>query len=401
MEKQKTFDNLSLLPQEEMLEMKQGFNKLNIGVPQETSFQENRISLTPESVSLLTSHGHQILLESNAGVKSNFSDDQYLKAGAKIVSSKKEVYSSDIIVKVEPPTESELNLLKKGQQLISAIQLKTRNKDYFLQLIKKHVLSIAIEHIRDNDGKLTLLRSMSEIAGNTSVLIASEYLSNVNAGKGLMLGGITGVSPTSIVVIGAGTVGEYASKTGIGLGANVKVFDTSLSRLRRLQEITHRNISTSIIHPKILEKAITRADVVIGALRSGDGRTPCVVSNEMVSMMKEGSVIVDVSIDQGGCFETSKVTTHKDPIFEKHGVIHYCVPNIPSRVSRTSSIAISNVIVPILINIGQRGGAYNLIKTDDGFRKGVYTLNGMMTNKTLSDIFDLQYKYLYLIISAL
>lgn len=401
MEKQKTFDNLSLLPQEEMLEMKQGFNKLNIGVPQETSFQENRISLTPESVSLLTSHGHQILLESNAGVKSNFSDDQYLKAGAKIVSSKKEVYSSDIIVKVEPPTESELNLLKKGQQLISAIQLKTRNKDYFLQLIKKHVLSIAIEHIRDNDGKLTLLRSMSEIAGNTSVLIASEYLSNVNAGKGLMLGGITGVSPTSIVVIGAGTVGEYASKTGIGLGANVKVFDTSLSRLRRLQEITHRNISTSIIHPKILEKAITRADVVIGALRSGDGRTPCVVSNEMVSMMKEGSVIVDVSIDQGGCFETSKVTTHKDPIFEKHGVIHYCVPNIPSRVSRTSSIAISNVIVPILINIGQRGGAYNLIKTDDGFRKGVYTLNGMMTNKTLSDMFDLQYKDLDLIISAL
>ena len=401
MEKQKTFDNLSLLPQEEMLEMKQGFNKLNIGVPQETSFQENRISLTPESVSLLTSHGHQILLESNAGVKSNFSDDQYLKAGAKIVSSKKEVYSSDIIVKVEPPTESELNLLKKGQQLISAIQLKTRNKDYFLQLIKKHVLSIAIEHIRDNDGKLTLLRSMSEIARNTSVLIASEYLSNVNAGKGLMLGGITGVSPTSIVVIGAGTVGEYASKTGIGLGANVKVFDTSLSRLRRLQEITHRNISTSIIHPKILEKAITRADVVIGALRSGDGRTPCVVSNEMVSMMKEGSVIVDVSIDQGGCFETSKVTTHKDPIFEKHGVIHYCVPNIPSRVSRTSSIAISNVIVPILINIGQRGGAYNLIKTDDGFRKGVYTLNGMMTNKTLSDMFDLQYKDLDLIISAL
>ena len=401
MEKQKTFDNLSLLPQEEMLEMKQGFNKLNIGVPQETSFQENRISLTPESVSLLTSHGHQILLESNAGVKSNFSDEQYLKAGAKIVSSKKEVYSSDIIVKVEPPTESELNLLKKGQQLISAIQLKTRNKDYFLQLIKKHVLSIAIEHIRDNDGKLTLLRSMSEIARNTSVLRPSEYLSKVNAGKGLMLGGITGVSPTSIVVIGAGTVGEYASKTGIGLGANVKVFDTSLSRLRRLQEITHRNISTSIIHPKILEKAITRADVVIGALRSGDGRTPCVVSNEMVSMMKEGSVIVDVSIDQGGCFETSKVTTHKDPIFEKHGVIHYCVPNIPSRVSRTSSIAISNVIVPILINIGQRGGAYNLIKTDDGFRKGVYTLNGMMTNKTLSDMFDLQYKDLDLIISAL
>ena len=401
MEKQKTFDNLSLLPQEEMLEMKQGFNKLNIGIPQETSFQENRISLTPESVSLLTSHGHQILLESNAGVKSNFSDDQYLKAGAKIVSSKKEVYSSDIIVKVEPPTESELNLLKKGQQLISAIQLKTRNKDYFLQLIKKHVLSIAIEHIRDNDGKLTLLRSMSEIAGNTSVLIASEYLSNVNAGKGLMLGGITGVSPTSIVVIGAGTVGEYASKTGIGLGANVKVFDTSLSRLRRLQEITHRNISTSIIHPKILEKAIARADVVIGALRSGDGRTPCVVSSEMVSMMKEGSVIVDVSIDQGGCFETSKVTTHKEPIFEKHGVIHYCVPNIPSRVARTSSIAISNVIVPILINIGQRGGAYNLIKTDDGFRKGVYTLNGMMTNKTLSDMFDLKYKDLDLIISAL
>ena len=401
MKKDNVYGSFGILTKDEMLEVKKDFKKLKIGIPKEISFQENRISLTPDAVSLLVHNGHNILIESNAGKGANFSDVEYSEAGAEIVYSKEEVYDSDVIVKIEPPTNLELKLLKKDQQLISAIQLETREKKYFKSLLEKNVTSIAIEHIRDDEEKLPLLRSMSEIAGTSALLIASEYLSNINMGKGLILGGITGVSPTDVVIIGAGTVGEYACKTAIGLGANVRVFDTSMSRLKRLEDISNRNISTSIILPKSLRKALIRADVVVGALRSGDGRTPCVVSEEMIKNMKEGSVIIDVSIDSGGCFETSEVTSHKNPVFTKHGVIHYCVPNIASRVARTSSFAICNVISPLLIKMGEEGGINNLIKTDAGVRSSIYTFKNMMTNKTLSKMFNFPYKDLDLIITAL
>ena len=401
MKKENVYGSLGILPKEEMLEVKQDFQKLKIGIPKESSFQENRIALTPDAVSLLVHNGHTIVIEHNAGLGANFTDKEYSDAGAEIVFSIEEIYNTDIIVKIEPPTKTELKLLKKGQQLISAIQLQTRNKEYFQELLKKDITSIAIEQIKDDEGKLTLLRSMSEIAGNTSLLIAAEYLSNVNSGKGLMLGSITGIPPTDVVVIGAGTVGEFASRTALGLGCNVRVFDSSLSKLRRLQQLTSRSISTSVIQPKSLSKALKRADVVIGAIRSGDGRTPCVVSEGMVEGMKDGSVIIDVSIDHGGCFETSEVTTHKNPIFVKHGIIHYCVPNISSRVARTSSFAICSIISPLLIKIGEEGGVKNLIKQDEGVRSGVYTFRKMMTNKTLSEMFDFQFKDLNLIITAI
>tara|TARA_B100001287_G_scaffold276741_1_gene289105 strand:- start:2511 stop:3716 length:1206 start_codon:yes stop_codon:yes gene_type:complete len=401
MKKDNVYGSFGILTKDEMLEVKKDFKKLKIGIPKEISFQENRISLTPDAVSLLVHNGHNVVIESNAGKGSNFSDVEYSETGAEIVYTKEEVYESDVIVKIEPPTDLELKLLKKDQQLISAIQLETREKKYFKSLLEKNVTSIAIEHIRDDEEKLPLLRSMSEIAGTSALLIASEYLSNINMGKGLILGGITGVSPTDVVIIGAGTVGEYACKTAIGLGANVRVFDTSISRLKRLEDISNRNISTSIILPKSLRKALIRADVVVGALRSGDGRTPCVVSEEMIKNMKEGSVIIDVSIDSGGCFETSQVTSHKNPVFTKHGVIHYCVPNIASRVARTSSFAICNVISPLLIKMGEEGGINNLIKTDAGVRSSIYTFKNMMTNKTLSKMFNFPYKDLDLIITAL
>jgi len=401
MKKGNVYGSFGILPKEEMLEVKQNFQRLSIGIPKESSFQENRIAITPSAVSLLTHNGHNIIIESEAGNQANFSNEEYSKSGAKIVFSKEEVYQSDIIVKIEPPTKSELKLLKKGQQLISAIQLKTRDKEYFDTLLKRNITSLAIEKIKDKEGKLSLLRCMGEIAGTTSLLIAAEYLSNVNGGKGLLLGSITGVSPTDIVIIGAGTVGEFAARTAIGLGSNVRVFDNSLSRLRRLQQSLNQRISTSTIQPKSLRKALMRADVAIGALRTGEGRTPCVVSDEMVEGMKEGSVIIDVSIDHGGCFETSEVTSHKSPTFIKHDVIHYCVPNIPSRVARTSSIAICNIISPILLQIGEEGGLDNLIKQDRGVRSGVYTFKSMMTNKTLSKMFDFPYKDLDLIITAI
>ena len=398
MKKENIFGNLSILPKEEILQVKPDFKKLKIGIPKESSFQENRISLTPEAVSLLINNGHSIVIESNAGLGSNFSDKEFSDVGAKIVFNTEEVFNTDVIVKIEPPTKHELTLLKKGQKLISAIQLKTRSKSYFNELLKKNITSIAIEQIRDIQGELPLLRSMSEIAGNTSLLIASEYLSNVNKGKGLMLGGITGVPPTEVVIIGAGTVGEYACRTAMGLGCNIIIFDTSLLRLKRIQDITNRNISTSILHPNNIRSSLKSADVVIGALRSGDGKTPCVVSSEMIKSMKEGSVIVDVSIDQGGCFETSEVTSHNNPVFKKHGIVHYCVPNIPSRVARSSTFAVCNVILPILLNIGIEGGLTNLIKKDIGLRNGVYTFSSMMTNKTLSKMFDFKYKDLNLIL---
>mgnify|MGYP005643158341 FL=1 len=401
MKKDNVYGTFGILPKEEMLEVKQDFKKLKIGIPKESSFQENRISLSPDAVALLSHNGHSVVIESMAGNGANFTDKEFSDAGAEIVFSKEEVFQSDIIVKIEPPTKSELKLMKKGQQLISAIQLQTRDKSYFNDLLKKDISSVAIEYIKDDEGKLPLLRIMSEIAGNTSLLIASEYLSNINSGKGLMLGGVTGISPTDVVIIGAGTVGEYACKTAVALGCNVKVFDTSLSRLRRIQNITNRTVSTSMIQPKSLRKALRRADVVIGALRSGEGRTPCIVSEGMVEDMKEGSIIIDVSIDHGGCFETSELTTHKNPVVNKHGVLHYGVPNIASRVARTSSFAVCSVISPILLRIGEEGGINNLMRKDEGFRRGVYTFKSMMTNKTLSKMFDFPYKDLDLIISAL
>jgi alanine dehydrogenase len=281
------------------------------------------------------------------------------------------------------------------------LQITTRSKNFVEKLAEKKINCLAYEFIQDDSGMMPFIRSMSEIAGNTSVLIASEYLSNVNLGKGLLFGGIAGVTPTEVVIIGAGTVGEFAARSAIGLGASVKVFDNSLTKLRRLQNDINFRVFTSIIQPKVLEKALRRADVVIGALRSNDKRTPCVVSKQMVSKMKEGSVIIDVSIDQGGCFETSKITNHAKPTFNKYGVIHYCVPNIPSRVARTASYSISNLLTPIILKTGDFGGLDNVIVSDVGLRQGVYICHGMVTNKMLGEWFKLDYKEIDLIIASI
>ena len=291
--------------------------------------------------------------------------------------------------------------MKGRQTLISALQITTRSKSFIEKLAKKKINCLAYEFIQDDSGMMPLIRSMSEIAGNASVLIASEYLSNVNLGKGLLFGGIAGVTPTEVVILGAGTVGEFAARSALGLGASVKVFDNSLTKLRRLQNDINIRVFTSIIQPKVLEKALRRADVVIGALSSHDKRTPCVVSKQMVSQMKEGSVIIDVSIDQGGCFETSKITNHAKPTFNKYGVIHYCVPNIPSRVARTASYSMSNLLTPIILKVGDFGGLDNVIISDVGLRQGVYICHGLVTNKMVGKWFKLDYKEIDLIIASI
>ncbi|HEY1023763.1 MAG TPA: alanine dehydrogenase [Sphingobacteriaceae bacterium] len=385
-------------PQEAMLEVKNRKNTLYIGIPKETSFQENRIALTPLSVALLVQNGHDVVIEAGAGSCANFHDKDYSEQGARIVYDRKEVYKADIIIKIAPPTEEEIGLMKYGQILFSTLQVATMKCDSLKAMMRKKITALSFEYLRDEGGILTVVRAMSEIVGATSVLIAAEYLSNVFDGKGLMLGGVTGVPPTEIVILGAGTVGEYAARTAISLGAEVKVFDSSIYRLRRLQNNIGSRVFTSVIQPIVLQKAIRSCDVVIGAVRASHGRSPVLVTEETVSRMKPNSVIIDVSIDQGGVFETSEVTNHTQPVFRKYDVIHYCVPNIASRVARTATYALTNIFTPILVDIGEMGGIMNLIWEKAGIRNAVYLYQGQLTNKDLADRFNMQHKDLDLLI---
>jgi alanine dehydrogenase len=385
-------------PQESMLEVKAQKNQLYIGIPKEVSFQENRIPLTPLSVALLVNNGHNVMLESNAGQAANFSDKDYSEQGALICYDTQKVYEADIIIKIAPPTLAEIEMMKPGQILISALQISTLKHDCLQALLNKKITALCFEHLQDEGGSLTVVRAMSEIVGATSILIAAEYLSNVFEGKGLMLGGITGVPPTEIVILGAGTVGEYAARTAISLGAQVKVFDPSIYKLRRLQNNIGTRIFTSVVQPIVLEKAVTTCDVAIGAMRAEDGRSPCIISESTVSRMKRDSVIIDVSIDQGGCFETSEITNHTHPVFRKYDVIHYCVPNIASRVARTATYALTNIFAPILLDIGEHGGLKNVIWQNAGVRNAVYIYQGHLTSKYIGERFSIPTKDLDLLI---
>ena len=336
------FTKQQLLPQEETLEIYKKKGELFIGIPKETAFQEKRVCLTPDAVSALVSNGHRVLLEAGAGIGAGFSDTDYSEAGAEITNDAAKVYACPMVLKVEPPSLEQIKLLNPQTILISALQLKTQSKKYFELLASKRVTALAFEFIRDIDGIYPAVRSLSEIAGTACVLIASELLCNGTEGNGMLFGNISGVPPVEVVIIGAGTVGEFAARGSIGLGANVKIFDNSISKLRQIQTNLGRTLFTSTLQPKNLTKALKRCDVVIGAVR-GKNRAPIVVSETMVETMKKGAIIIDVSIDMGGCFETSEVTSHKNPTFIKHGVIHYCVPNIPARYSRTASVSISNI----------------------------------------------------------
>jgi alanine dehydrogenase len=389
-----------LLPQEEMLEVGRRSSELQIGIPKETSFQERRVSLVPAAVAVLVNNGHQVTVETGAGANANYQDKDYSDAGATIAYSAEQVYKSDIVLKVAPPTFDEIEMMNHKQKLISALQLTVQQKNFFNHLISKKITGLAFDYIKDRSGIYPVVRSMSEIAGNTSMLIAAEYLSTTNNGIGMMLGGISGVPPTEVVIIGAGTVSEFAARAAIGLGAHVKVFDNSLYRLRRIQNDLAQRLYTSIIEPRQLESALATADVVIGALRAKEGRTPIVVTDEMVSNMKFGSVIVDISIDQGGCFETSQVTNHANPVFKKYGVTHYCVPNVASRVSQTASRALSNIFTPILLEMGEKGGIDNYLRMNAGVRNGVYIYNGIITHKYIGETYNIPYKDLDLLIAA-
>jgi len=385
------FSKQELLPQEECLEVLKQKGELVIGIPKETHYQEKRVCLSPDAVAALTAHGHKFVIETGAGEGANFSDNEYSEAGAKITYDVKEAFECNIILKVEPPSLDEIKLINPQSTLFSALQLKTQTKKYFEALASKRITAVAFDYIRDEQGIYSIVKSLSEIAGTASILIASEIMSNANKGNGLLLGNISGVPPSEVVILGAGTVGEFAARSAIGLGANVKVFDNSITKLRSLQRNLGRAIYTSTIQPKTLQKALMRCDVAIGAIR-GISRSPIIATETMVEQMKDGSVIVDVSIDRGGCFETSEITTHKKPTFIKHGVIHYCVPNIPSRYSRTASVSISNIFTPYLLSIAEEGGFENAARLDKSLQKGMYFYHGILTNRTVADWFNIPYR---------
>ncbi len=391
---------VAMVPQEQMLEVGRKKKSLFIGIPKEITFQEHRVPLDPQSVAVLVGRGHEVVIERCAGQPAQFQDNDYSEAGAMVVDSAEEVFKADLILKVAPPNHNEIEMLRHKQILISALQLTVQPKDTLRRMMEKRMTAVAWDFIKDREGIYPIIRAMGEIAGNTCIQIASEYLSADKGGQGLMLGGISGVAPAEVVVVGAGTVGEFATRAALGLGASVKVFDKSIYRLRRLQNDLGCRIWTSVIQPQELRKALRNADVAIGALRPEHGRTPMVVTEEMVKEMKNGSVIVDVSIDRGGCFETSEVTTHTDPVFKKYGVLHYCVPNIASRVPRTASTALSNIFGPMLLSMGDVGGFEDLIKTNLGVRHGVYLYNGTVTSPILGEAFKLPYKDLDILLAA-
>jgi len=385
---------------EEKLDVKPKGAALLIGIPKETSFNENRIALTPEAVGVLIANGHEVCIEADAGRGANYSDKDYSEAGAKIVYDKKAIFDCPVIVKSAPVSEEDCELLKPNTYIISPIHLAVMKKEILEKMIDKRVTALSFENLKDDSGHNPIVRSMSEIAGSAVMLVAGQYLSNANHGKGVLVGGISGIPPTKVIIIGAGIVGEYAARTALAMGASVKIFDNSIYRLKRLQNNIGVRLWTSVIEPKILGKQLKTCDVAIGALSGASGRTPVVVSEEMVSSMRPGSVIVDVSIDHGGCFETSMVTTHKQPVFSKFDVIHYCVPNIPSGFARTASQAISNVLMPLLLETGEDGGVDNIVWHKINIRSGIYIFKGSLTNVHLSERFGLKYTDLNLMIAS-
>lgn len=402
-EKKSTFETLaksSLYPQEQLMPVSTKNHRFFIGLPKEVSTHENRISLTPDAVAILVNNGHEVWIETKAGLGSKFTDKQYSDAGAKIAYSPQEVYKAEVILKIDPPSLEEIEYMRPGQALISAIQLGHLQIETLEALLKKRITALAFEFIEDKVGGIPIIRAMSEIAGSSVMLIASEYLSTSNNGKGVILGGITGVPPTKVVIIGAGTVGEYAARAALGLGADVQIFDNHLYKLRRIKQLLSQQIYTSTIDTLTLSETLKTTDVLIGALRAEKGRARQVVTEEMVARMKADSIIIDISIDQGGCIETSEMTNLNAPVYKKHDVIHYCVPNVASRVAHTAATALSNIFTPTILRAAEEGGVEKMIFSHKGFMKGVYTYNGGLTNESLARKFGLKYKNIELLMAA-
>ncbi len=392
---------LGLETLEKTLKKDQGSASINIGIPKEASADEKRVCVTPGGVSVLVANGHKVVLEQNAGKDANFPDHEYSEAGALIVDNPHEVYKqSELIIKVSPPTNEELEYLTHEHAVFSAVHLGNVDETFFHKMIQKGITGVGFEFIQHPDNSFPIVRMMHEITGSMSVQIAAHYLQSHSGGQGLMLGGISGIPPATVVILGAGIIAEYAARTALGYGAQVFVMDNDLSRLRHLENALNRRIITTMANHQYLTSATKAADVIIGAAMVEGHRAPCWVTEPMIENMKSGSVIVDTVIDQGGCVATSRATTHSRPVYEKSGVIHYCVPNIPSGVARTATYALNNVIVPIILEIGEAGGFKSALWSDSTLRSGTYVYKKHLTKKTLSQMYNIPFRDIEMLIAS-
>lgn len=393
------FDEQQLLPAEEKLEIRKKEQKISIGIPANTNKDEQCLPLTPQAVEILVNAGHEVIMESGAGLKTRYADIEYSNSGAIISQSKAEVFQCDFLLKVAPFSTEEIALLKGNQVLFSMLQIDTQSEANFKTLMQKKITAIAYEYIKDDFGGFPVMQSLSEISGIVAMTVAGELLSNSSGGKGVLFGGVTGISPAAVIIIGADTAAEFAARAAIGLGAEVKIFDNSVSKLRTFERKFSQKIFTSLYYPRVLKKAIQSADVAFGA-QPFNGVPQYKVPKEMIQKMKKGSIIIDLNASQGGSFETTTCTMLSNPTYEREGVIHYCVPNITDRVSRTTTIALSNIFASILLEIEEIGGISYYIKSQKGFRDGVIIYNGILTNKDVGKKFNIAAKDLDLLMAA-
>lgn len=395
-----TIDRQWFLNQEQEVFKDRRQKRLLIGLPNELEKGENRICLTPESVQVLVSMGNEVWLQRGAGNRAHYTDGEYAEAGAMIVESAAGAYAADIVIKATSVSIADTGLMHDRQVIFSPLQWGELRKEVITEMMRKKVTAVGFDLLKDEEGDSPVVRIMSEIAGNTAIMIAGEYLSDSRGGKGIVLGGISGITPTEVVILGAGTLGEYAARTALGLGATVRVFDHSVNCLRRLNEVLGQKVYTSVFHKPVLDRVLASADVVIGAMRCFDPVGNTVVTEEQVKRMKKGALIIDMAVDQGGCIETSGPTTHEKPVYVYEGVVHYCVPNVLSRVARTASIAYSNVFLPMFRHIARQGGVSSAIRLDVGLREGVYLYNGILTNSLIADKYGLVSRDIDLLLSA-
>ncbi|MBN1279934.1 MAG: alanine dehydrogenase [Chlorobium sp.] len=374
---------------------------ITLGIPKERAQDERRVAISPAGVQILTEHGIKVIVEATAGQCCNFPDIEYAEAGASIAPSPEELYGqSNVIVKVLPPLPEEINFFSAGQMLLSALHLGTLNRHLIKTLLEKNVTALGFEFIETRDGELPIVRTLSEIAGSLAIQTAAKYLETSYGGSGILLGGIAGVPPANVTIIGAGTVGLFAAQDALGLGAQVTVIDKEINRLRRFEAFFNRHLVTAIANDHYISQLAKTSDVMIGALSPKKKIIRPLVSEQVVKSMKPGSVIIDVSIDQGACFATSRHTSHTNPIYVKHGVTHYCVPNIPSAVAKTASFALTNTLLPFLLKLTEHETVADILWKSHSLRKGTYIYKGYVTKKILSELTDFPFREIDLLLAA-
>ena len=374
---------------------------ISLGIPKERAQDERRVAISPAGAQILTEHGIRVIIETTAGQSSNFPDSDYAEAGASIAPSPEELFrQSNVIVKVSPPQPEELPLFTSGQMLLSALHLGTVSRHMVKTLLERNITALGFEFIETRDGELPIVRTLSEIAGSLAIQTAAKYLETGYGGSGIMLGGIAGVPPAHVTIIGAGTVGLFAAQDALGLGAQVTVIDKEINRLRRFEAFFNRHLVTAIANDHYISQLAKVSDVMIGALSPKKKISQPLVSEQVVRSMKPGSVIIDVSIDQGACFATSRHTSHTNPIYVKHGVTHYCVPNIPSAVAKTASFALTNTLLPFLLKLTEHETIADILWKSHSLRKGTYVYKGYVTKKVLAELTDFPFREIDMLLAA-